>query len=271
MESARKIVLCADDYGVSPGVSRGIRELLERERLSATSCMVVYPEFADDGPLLSPFLDRADVGLHFTLTADRPLRSVLLAGWLRRLDPADLRRELARQLDIFTSVMGRAPAYIDGHQHVHLLPGMREAVLEAAARIGAYVRATREPITFGMLRRAAPIDSVYLSRASQPLARMAAQRGVRTNTGFRGVRSFKECKPFPDLFRAMIAGAANGSIVMCHPGHVDDALTARDPIQRQREAEFAYLASDNFPRDVSAAGLEIATLGEAMCERPTQA
>ena len=45
MERPRKIVLCADDYGLSLGVSRGIRELLEMGRLSATSCMVVFPEF----------------------------------------------------------------------------------------------------------------------------------------------------------------------------------------------------------------------------------
>src|SRR3954447_23878657 len=150
MERARKIVLCADDYGLSPGVSRGIRELLEMERLSAASCMVVFPEFADDGALLSPFLDKADIGLHFTLTADKPLRSILTAGWLRRLHVEEIRRELERQLDIFTSVLGRAPAYIDGHQHVHLLPGVREAVIEAASRMGAYVRATREPINSAM-------------------------------------------------------------------------------------------------------------------------
>src|SRR3954471_14299733 len=118
MDAARKVVLCADDYGLSPGVSRGIRELLTQRRLSATSCMVVFPEFAHDGPLLKPFFEQADIGLHFTLTAELPLSSVLIAGWLRRLDVKEVRRELNRQLDLFASVMGRPPAYIDGHQHV---------------------------------------------------------------------------------------------------------------------------------------------------------
>ena len=260
----RKIVLCADDYGLSPGVSRGIRELLEMERLSATSCMVVFPEFAADGPLLSPFFNKADIGLHVTLTADKPLRSVLIAGWLRRLDPADMRRELARQLDIFTSVIGCPPTYIDGHQHVHLLPGVREAVVEAAAGIGAYVRLTREPIAAATMKRPAPVDSVYLSWASRALCKEAAQRGIRTNRGFRGVRSFREREPFRHLFRAMIADAANGSIVMCHPGHVDETLTNRDPIRHQREDEFAYLASDEFLSDMEAGGLQLATLGRAL-------
>jgi hypothetical protein len=264
MDAVRKIVLCADDYGLSPAVSRGIRELLARRRLSATSCMTVYPEFAEDGPLLRPFTETADIGLHFTLTTERPLSAVLIAGWLRRLDPAEMRRELKRQLDTFTSVMGRPPAYIDGHQHVQLLPRVREAVVEAAQEIGAYVRSTAEPIDSAMMKRPAPIDSVYLSWSSRPMTQLAPQRGVRTNSGFRGVRSFKERAPFRGLFQRMMAGAANGSIVMCHPGHVDDVLIARDPIHRQREEEYAYLASDDFAKDLSAAGLQVSTLREAL-------
>ncbi|HSC17630.1 MAG TPA: ChbG/HpnK family deacetylase [Rhizomicrobium sp.] len=268
MERKRKVVLCADDYGLSPGVSRGIRELLQMTRLSATSCMVIFPEFAQDGPLLSSFLDKADIGLHFMLTADKSLRSVLIAGWLHRLNADEMRRELERQLGIFTAVMKRPPAYIDGHQHVHLLPGVREAVVEAAARIGAYVRVTHEPITLAMLQRPAPIDSAYLSRVSKPLARMAAERAVRTNSGFRGVRNFRERAPCRDLFRAMVAGAANGSIVMCHPGHADEMLATRDPIHRQREDEFAYLASSEFIGDMEQAGLRLARLRDTVAQAP---
>ncbi|HEX3653165.1 MAG TPA: ChbG/HpnK family deacetylase [Rhizomicrobium sp.] len=260
----RKIVLCADDYGLAPGVSRGIRELLAKGRLSATGCMSVYPNFKEEGPLLRPFLEHADVGLHFTLTADKPLRSVLLAGWLRRIDPRKVRAELQRQIDIFVSAIGATPAYIDGHQHVHLLPGVREAVIETAGKLGAYVRSTHEPITRAMLRRAAPLDSAYLSWAAGPLTRLAQNGGVHTNTGFRGVRSFHEQTPFRDLFRRMIEGAADGSIVMCHPGHVDDVLRSRDPIHRQREEEFSYLASGDFPHDLAAAGLQLANLRDGL-------
>ncbi|MBV8799606.1 MAG: ChbG/HpnK family deacetylase [Alphaproteobacteria bacterium] len=255
----RNIVLCADDYGLSPGISRGIRQLLQVNRLSATSCMVVYPEFPADGHLLRPFVATIDAGLHFTLTRDRSLASVLAAGWLRRLSRDKVRRELQHQLDIFESVIGRPPHYIDGHQHVHLLPGVREIVAEAAANIGAYLRLTHEPLTPAMFGRPAPISSAYLSWASGPLARLAAAQGVRTNHGFRGVRSFNESVPFRQLFRKMIDGAADATIVMCHPGHVDEALKARDPIHRQREEESAYLASDDFPRDLSAASLQLAT------------
>jgi chitin disaccharide deacetylase len=259
-----KVVLCADDYGLSPGVSHGIRELLEMGRLSATSCMVVFPDFSDEGTLLRPFFERADIGLHFTLTAYRPLSSVLVRSWLRQLSRDSARREFERQVGLFAKTMGKVPDYIDGHQHVHLLPHVREAVVDAARRMGSYVRLTREPINRAMFSRPAPRDSAYLSWASRPLTRLARERGIRTNTGFRGVRTFKEQAPFRELFRAMIGGASNGTIVMCHPGHVDETLKSRDSIHRQREEEFAYLSSDDFPRDLEAAGLQLARLDDAL-------
>lgn len=263
-----KIILCADDYGLSPAVSRGIRELLAAGRLSATSCMVVYPEFVADGPDLRPYLDRADIGLHFTLTADRPLSSVLRDGWLHRLDQHTMQRELEREAQIFVDVIGRPPAYIDGHQHVHLLPGVREAVANLARQLGAYVRLTTEPIGRPMLQRPAPIDSIYLSWASRPLRHLARTSGVRTNTGFRGVRSFRERGTFRDLFRKMITDAASGTIIMCHPGHVDEALAQRDSVRQAREEEFAYLAGADFPEDLAAAGLSLARLDDALPAEP---
>ena len=51
---SRRIWLCADDYGISPGVNRAIRELIERNRLNATSVMTVGPSI--DRPINRPGL-----------------------------------------------------------------------------------------------------------------------------------------------------------------------------------------------------------------------
>ena len=45
---ARRIILCADDYGMSPGVNRAIRDLIERRRINATSVMMVGPAIGRD-------------------------------------------------------------------------------------------------------------------------------------------------------------------------------------------------------------------------------
>jgi predicted glycoside hydrolase/deacetylase ChbG (UPF0249 family) len=261
---ANHIVLCADDYGFSPGISIGIRELLERQRLSATSCMVVFPEFAADGPLLKPYLDRVDIGLHFTLTGDRSLTAVALEAHLRPPPLARMLAALEEQVARFAGALGRLPDYIDGHQHVHVLPVVREAVVRVASRIGAYVRTTIEPIDAAMWRRPAPLESAYLACASRPLGRLALHRGVATNRGFRGVRTFRETVPYRDLFRRMLPGADDGCLVICHPGHADAVLTVRDRVVQARTDEWSYFSGPDFPADLCDSGLVLSRLREAM-------
>src|SRR5437764_13576675 len=117
----RRIWLCADDYGLSPGVNRAIRDLIARGRLNATSVMVVAPAIGrdevaalQDAAASSP---RCAIGLHATLTAPfRPLTmhfrptdggmflafpAMLRAGLLRRLDPEIIHAELVVQLAAF--------------------------------------------------------------------------------------------------------------------------------------------------------------------------
>jgi chitin disaccharide deacetylase len=258
------IVLCADDYGIAPGVSRAIRDLLDRGRLSATGSMVVSPDFAAEGPLLAAYHGRADLGLHLTLTQDRPLGSLMSAAYTGRLDRRTMAVAVDQQIAEFTRIVGRPPDFIDGHQHVHLLPGVREAVTTAAQRIGAYVRLTDEPLA--AISRVGIVSgkSALLSLIGRPLARRVRRSGIAHNSGFRGARSFAETAPYGDLFRRMIAGAGAGCLIMCHPGLVDEALASRDPVTTSREDEYRYLLSDTFPADLAAAKLHLSRLKDAL-------
>jgi len=260
--TARGLLLCADDYGIAPGVGRAIRDLVGRGRLSAVSCMTLWPEFAGEAALLAPLAGQIDLGLHLTLTAERTLRQVMADAYLGRLDRAWVAATLRRQLDGFTAAFGHPPDFIDGHQHVHLLPGVREAVLSAAERTGAYLRLTTEPLAGIAGTRVSPVKAAFLSRLGRPLRREARRRGIAGNRGFRGVRSFTERQPFRALFRRMINGAPAGTLVMCHPGLVDETLAARDPLTAPRETEYRYLAGEEFPADLAAAGLRLARLSE---------
>src|ERR1700748_2502573 len=117
----RRIWLCADDYGISPGVNRAIRDLIERGRLNATSVMVVTPAIGrDEVASLQAAAAKSShcaIGLHVTLTAPfRPLSmhfrpldggmflpfpKLLRAGQLRRLDPQIIRTGVVVQLQRF--------------------------------------------------------------------------------------------------------------------------------------------------------------------------
>ena len=151
-----RIWLCADDYGISGAVDTAIRDLVVRGRLNATSVMVVAPSLhrteATSLNLLNGDGQRVAIGLHLTLTAPfsplsdgyRPLRegafltigATLGHALMHRLNRDAIEREITAQLRMFIHVFGRAPDFIDGHQHVHLFPQVRDAVLKVA-RAGA--------------------------------------------------------------------------------------------------------------------------------------
>ena len=93
----RNVVLCADDFGISPGVNRAILDLLEKRRLSAVSCMSVFPEFASDAAKLLAHAVHASLGLHLTLTHERSLGAVMRDAYSGRIDRAAIALEVERQ------------------------------------------------------------------------------------------------------------------------------------------------------------------------------
>lgn len=258
-----RIVLCADDFGIAPGVNEAILELVAMERLSSVSCLVDYEQFVEDGAKLARHRGAVDIGLHINLTHTQPLWRVLAEGYLGRLVEDAMMQEIGRQILAFRKVMGFDPAYLDGHQHVQNLKGVREAAVEWAARIGAYVRVTAEPLTIEMLRRPAPLTALFLALMGRRLARACAKKGVTANVQFRGVRSFREQASYRSLFLRTASGVGDAAIIMCHPGWPDHVLAERDAVVQPRMMEMRYLASTQFATDLTQLGLSLAPLKAA--------
>jgi predicted glycoside hydrolase/deacetylase ChbG (UPF0249 family) len=251
------IVLCADDFGIAPGVDDAILELVAMDRLSAVSCLVDFEQFRHDGPRLARYRDCTDIGLHIALTGARPLWQVMAEGYLGRLSRDAMHAEIGRQIAIFREVMGFDPGYLDGHQHVHNLKGVREAVAEWAQAIGACVRVTDGPLSLEMLRRPAPLTAAFLAWMGRGLARACAQRRVPTNRQFRGVRSFREQGSYRKIFLRAATDVRDATIIMCHPGWPDDVLAERDPVVQPRMMEMRYLRSPEFLSDLAELGLTL--------------
>jgi hypothetical protein len=271
----RPIWLCADDYGIAPGVNTAIRDLVTRGHLNATSAMVAAPALTPgEARALDALNERtpqAAIGLHLVLTAPfkplsegfRPLRdgafpslaALMAAAFLRRLDAAALRREIDRQLDAFGELFGRMPDFIDGHQHVHLFPQIREALIERAkARAsGAWLR---------QCGRAQPrLDNpkaLFLDLISRGFARQAAAQGLRTNPAFAGAYTLDQHADVAALFAGFFDRLPAGGVVMCHPGFVDAELARLDPLTALREREYALLAGDAFPDLLARHGVALA-------------
>jgi predicted glycoside hydrolase/deacetylase ChbG (UPF0249 family) len=273
--------LCADDYGISPAVNRGIRDLIGCGRINATSVMVTTPSFSAAQALALSDLAgpdrRAAIGLHFTLTAPfcpaapayRPvardgaflgLAGTLAAGLLRRLDPGALAAEAESQFAAFRAAFGRPPDFVDGHQHVHLLPQVSDAVLAAIKQMapGAWMRQCGQAMP--VRRRFADSKGLLLDLLSARLRRRCATARVPTNPAFAGTYDFRRPIAFDALFASFLPGLPDGSLVMCHPGFVDAELQRLDALTIMREQEHAFFAGERFPTLLAAHGIELAWL-----------
>jgi predicted glycoside hydrolase/deacetylase ChbG (UPF0249 family) len=272
----RHIWLCADDYGIAPGVNAAIRDLIARGRLNATSVMVSAPAFQrSDAEALAGLIGkekRVAVGLHVTLTAPfkpltpiygplrddafLPLEAMLLAAFLQRLDVDRLTMEIATQLKAFVTAFGRTPDFIDGHQHVHLFPQVREAFLSVVKEVApqAWVRQCGRSMPW---RRRFDRKALLLDTLSYSFRRHARAKGLQTNPAFAGAYDFRAQPDFAALFPRFLHRLPPESVVMCHPGKVDDELTRLDPFTTQREREYAYLASDALPPTLAAYGVTL--------------
>ncbi|WP_026190707.1 ChbG/HpnK family deacetylase [Methylobacterium sp. WSM2598] len=272
----RPIVLCADDYGLSPGVSRGILALARAGRISATGSMTNLPSFAPAAPPLREVAGRVGLGLHLTLTAGAPLGPMprlapggalpslgrlMRAAFAGALDAAETEGEIARQLDAFERALGRPPDFVDGHQHVHVLPGLRGALLAVLARRGlagrTWLRDPGDRLAALLARPSAPKAGLVRALALG-FRRAAVRAGFPTNRGFSGFSDFAPGSGFAESFERAFARLGPAPLVMCHPGEADDALRALDPVVASRPAELAYLASERFATFLEREGLRLA-------------
>ena len=272
MAELRRIVLCADDYGLSPGVNDAIRDLLARGRINATSVMMVTPAIdrAEAEALAAIKTQRPNIaiGLHVTLTRPfRPLTTnyaplrdgaflsigqTLGAAMLRQLQPALIAAEIHAQIEKFTATFGVPPDYLDGHQHVQIFPQVRDAFLDVVSRDlpNAWVRQCGRVTPLSS--RLADRKGLLLDILSAGFRARAARLGIRTNPAFAGSYDFQSDPDFAALFPRFFDGLPAGSVVMCHPGFVDDTLRRLDPLTDLREREYTFFAAETFPKIMTA-------------------
>ena len=253
MKSSRALLLCADDYALHPLVDEAVQQLTLAGRLSATSCMTTSPFWPQAAAALKPLRPRLSVGLHFNLTEShggqhcaQALGTVIRQTYAHQLTKAQMHKVWQVQPDAFEQVMGTPPDFIDGHQHVHQLPGLRTAMLQElqsryAAHEMPWVRSTAPAA--GLWR--SPKAAIIALLGGWGASRQLRQARIPMNKGFGGVYGFDA----PDAARygAQMAGwlphMSDGGLLMCHPA---SDVVEGDAIGKQRPVEFEYLMSDAF-------------------------
>jgi len=250
------VIFCADDFGLNRPVNDGILALARQGRLSATSCMTKGATFASDAPALAELT--IGKGLHLNLTEAQtgtrialPLRELIRRCYLHNIDVAQLRADIEAQCDAFEQAFGAAPDYVDGHQHVHQLPVVREELLPILQRrYGSrkpWLRSTRAPRSIITLRRAQARKALTVRAMGAGFSRAAKAQGFHLNDGFAGFSSFRSDKDYARAFESYLRAPGRRHLVMCHPGYVDEDLKALDPVTTTREQELAFLLSPRLP------------------------
>ena len=264
----RLLALCADDYGAGRGIDDAIVELAAAGRLSAVSCLANGEHWSGDAPALRGVAGRVDIGLHFNLSEGRPLSAELARAWaslpalprlialahLGALPLQAIRAELACQLEVFTAAAGMAPRFVDGHQHVHHLPGVRGIVLEAVERMRPMpaVRNTGRVLGPGWRIKRLLIGAT----GGRALLHQLARRGIAHNPALSGVYDFEATDYRALMQRWLAAIPAEGALLFCHPGAGSTAADV-DPIAAARVREWNYLRSAGFTDDLAAADVTL--------------
>lgn len=266
---SKRVVVCGDDFGMNADIDEGMIALAGMGRLSAVSCLTLGATFTANAPRLAT-LD-VDVGVHlnFSETLDAhaepmpTLAALIVKAYAGLLDAAWIDAQLVRQFDAFEAAFGRAPDYVDGHQHVHQLPGIRKRVLALLGqRYGTHapwLRQTAPGTQCGIPLKASLKARVIGALGASALGREARSSGLRTNRRLLGVYAFDGgTRRYARLLRTWLSNARDGDLLMCHPAlGSDPGGEPGSAMARQRRAEFDVLANPELGEWLEVSGVSI--------------
>jgi chitin disaccharide deacetylase len=274
--ACRAICIAIDDFGLHIGINQAALELATLGHIQAIGCMVGGSAWSGWGSSLQHLTPKeVDVGLHLDLTETpvqksiaQPLGALMRNSFLGRLNRQVLRTEICLQLDGFEKALARPPAYVDGHQHVHQFPMVRDELLaELTQRYGAFkpwLRSTRNvrglKATPAMTWRHMIKPWGLAQLGAKPLARMAREIGHPQNQHLLGVYDFCGGKlRYEQLLHMWLTAASHGDLLMCHPS-LKGAYS--DSLMQARHAEFQVLSGAEFTTRVTEARIQLLPMSQ---------
>jgi hopanoid biosynthesis associated protein HpnK len=283
----KNLIVNADDLGWTEGVNRGIAEAHRNGIVTSSSLLANGSAFASAVELVRA-MPGLGVGVHLNLSEGEPvaarqqLKSLvneagMLAGGPESLLLRLARRGLARdeveqEWDAqIRKVRGAGiqPTHLDGHKHVHMLPGLFEIALRLAKRHG--IGAVRVALESSNLRAALSTGgdhraSVVMKQGVQArglklLARdargQAERMGIVTADYFCGIAQTGEMtrEGVTRLLKSLPEGTTE---LMCHPGYVDAELgQSATRLQASRRAEVEILTDTGIRNLVASQGIRL--------------
>lgn len=255
----KSIIICADDYGQSFHVSQGIRKLLLAGKINATSCMVSFPCWEECASRLKELeVKNMYIGLHLNLTEGPALTKIskitkqgnfmglntlLLRSFTRQLKFQEVYNELEAQLKMFILYFGVTPNFIDGHQHIHHFPIVRDALLKLYQSYDLFNYSVFIRSVYNMVSSKGLKPFIIRATGSRLLEKTLKRNGIPYNSSFAGVYDFHSKVLFRDYFNSFLTCIKDEGIVMCHPGEENDNAI-------NRKVELDYFFSDKYLEDM---------------------
>ena len=272
--AVRRLIINADDFGLTRGVNRAVVELHQSGVLSSATLMTHAPatEDAIELALATPSLG---VGCHVVLVDGEPVSnpsairtliepetdrfyadlgtfvSRLLLG---RIRPADIQAEAAAQISLLKS-RGIPLTHIDTHKHTHMFPAVLRPLLRAGLAMG--IRTVRNPFEPAWSRRVAPrvpvarrIELSMLGHLEPAFRRIVGEHGFTTTDGSLGVLATGtlDASAISSLLQRIPDGTWE---LVTHPGYNDgDLYAAHTRLKASREIERQALAALDGDGDV---------------------
>jgi chitin disaccharide deacetylase len=267
------LIVNADDYGHSPGVSAGIRDAHQHGLVTSTTAMMNMPGVEAALRQAQQTCPQLGLGVHLVLTTGLPVlppaqvASLLdaqhrfpgedgLIARLATLDPAEVRAEWRAQIEKFVAVTGRAPDHLDSHHHVSFFTApLFQVILELAREQGCAIRLPLGDV-------AADIVSDLPAALTQPDLELKASllREYQPRYPDQFLRSFYDASATQAVLLSLLAHLPDGTTeMMCHPGYSDQDLMDGSTYTWQRQAELAALTDAAVLAEVKHRGIRLMT------------
>lgn len=287
---ARNLIVNADDLGWTTGVNRGVAEA-HRNGIVTSASLLANGEAVAEAVELARDTNGLGVGVHLNLNDGPPVApresvpslvndsgefeggpdGLLLKIATRGLAMREVEIEWEAQISKVRNA-GIEPTHLDGHKHVHMLPGLFEIALRLAKRhgIGA-IRVSHEAsglraaLSTGASRAAVVLKQGVQARGLKLLARdardQAERAGVSTADYFCGIAQTGELtkEGVARLLRSLPEGTTE---LMCHPGYADEALRkTATRLQASRQKEVEILTDMEIRNLVASQGIRLIDYG----------
>lgn len=268
---AARVIFNADDYGITEGVSRGIRYAHMQSLVTSTSCMMNMPVAASQVSLALDECPDLGIGVHLNLTAGHPLLPLQevpslcdltgsfhsrdhLLNRLPGINISEIRSEWLAQIQKFIQITGRKPTHLDSHHHSsYYSPELFRVMLELAQEFNCAIRL---PVVDKWAFQPIDLPDSVKADIEAAIPRLLLEYNPRTPGGF--FPEFYDEGASPERLLNFFSGKSFGTWeIMCHPGFCDAELMALSSYNLQREKELAIVTDPGLIENMKRNGIDL--------------